>query len=99
MKPPFATQNSIQFLFATTRESVGRSFSDDRAELTFGAVDVHVPDDHKMGQMDLPGVKGWSAFAHQEKLDLAKHFAINRLTTINAADWSDLVRNSNSSEA
>jgi esterase/lipase superfamily enzyme len=98
-KPPFANQNSIKFLFATTRGSIGNSFSDDRAKLTFGAVDVHVPDDHKMGQMELPGLKGWSPFTYQEKLDLAKHFAISKLKTIDESDWRALVRNSNYSEA
>jgi pimeloyl-ACP methyl ester carboxylesterase len=98
-KAPYANQNSIKFLFATTRKLDGRSFGYDRAGMTFGAVNVHVPDDHKMGQIELPGTKGWSSFKYQEKLDLVKHFAISQLGVISQADWSDSIRSSKLHEA
>jgi hypothetical protein len=47
-----------KFLFATTRKLDGKSPAYDRAGLTFGVFDVHVPDGHKMGHIELPDAKG-----------------------------------------
>jgi esterase/lipase superfamily enzyme len=98
-KPPYPNQNSIKFLFATTRKRDGRSFGYDRDGLTFGAANVHIPDDHKMGHIELPGMKGWTPFKYQEKLDLVKHFAISQLGVMSASDWGDSIRNSKLHEA
>jgi esterase/lipase superfamily enzyme len=97
--PAFSNQNSVQFLFATTRQFSGGVFTSDRGNLTFGGVDVHVPDDHKMGRIELPKSKGWIPFRYEEKLDLVKHFAISRLGTITNSDWSETIRASKRDEA
>jgi hypothetical protein len=97
--PQFPNQNSIKFLFATTRKYAGGSFSYDTADMTFGGVDVHVPDDHRMGQIELPGTKGWAPFTYEEKLDLVKHFAISKLGRIAQADWNEIIRNAGRDEA
>jgi esterase/lipase superfamily enzyme len=98
-QPPFEKQNFIMLRFATTRQPDGKSFGSDRSGLTFGAVRVHVPDDHRMGKLELPRMQGWFPFSYEEKLDLVKHFAIGWLGTIKDSDWYSGITNSNLHEA
>ena len=69
------------------------------SEVSWGAIKVHVPDDHKGGHIELPGITGWRPFQYEEKLDLVKHFAINQLGIVKQSDWSNSIRQSGVHEA
>jgi esterase/lipase superfamily enzyme len=87
--PPVVDPRVVEFLFASTREAVVRSslenisYSGERGPLTFGAASVRIPDDHKIGRIELPS--SWSLFGITLFTPAANehdHFIIKRVVPL-----------------
>jgi esterase/lipase superfamily enzyme len=91
---------TVDFLFATTRVRDQNSFSEKRGTTTtFGAVRVRIPEDHKIGNVQVPQIRPGLFGPYQEKLDPGKHFVISRLGTIAKPAWSNIAKGARSAEA
>jgi esterase/lipase superfamily enzyme len=64
--PPAVDPRVVEFLFASTRQAIapspttGIAYGGERGQLSFGAASVRIPEDHKIGRIELPG--SWSLF-------------------------------------
>lgn len=92
-----ADPRSVDFLFATDRarkdQGVNVDFSPERADaLTLGLVRVHVPDDHRIGKIELPdsGFQLWGYTFAKEKADPHKHFILKSVELLNRTQWKSL---------
>jgi hypothetical protein len=89
-------RRSVDFLFATDRvRQDGTEMADfgfDRAEsLTYGVARVHVPTDHKMGNIELPGARRFLWFTlGYERTDPEKHFIIKDIEVVDKDGWRRL---------
>jgi esterase/lipase superfamily enzyme len=98
--PEAKERRSVELLFATTRKSGGRSFSEERSDtVTLGRAFVHIPTDHKMGSIELPRTVRTMFRTYEEKLDRAKHFIINEVRPLSQDSWDDIVRASGREDA
>ena len=94
---PAQDPRSVDFLFATDRvrkdEPLKANFNYERAaSLTFGLARVHVPDDHKIGNIELPG-QGWVLFGitfGKEDVDPKKHFIIKSVEPLARSAWTKM---------
>jgi len=96
--PPLVDPRVVEFLFASTRQKVDRpqaenvSYSGERGPLTFGAASVRVPDDHKIGRVELPS--SWSLFGMS--LSTApnehEHFIIKRVVPLSEDAFGQVIR-------
>lgn len=87
--PPAVDPRVVEFLFASTRQAVVQSslenisYSGERGPLTFGAASVRIPDDHKIGHIELPsswslfGITLWSTAPNKHD-----HFIIKRVAPL-----------------
>jgi esterase/lipase superfamily enzyme len=95
----------VDLYFATNREvkkdAVSAEATLSAEELTgergnslrFGVVRVHIPDDHKIGQIKLPGgisVFGWKITT--DEIDPKKHFFIRSRELLSREQWESYVR-------
>ena len=88
----------VEFFFATNRKraatSERASFTHERNDqLQFGAVQVSVPLDHKIGRLELPS--SWWLFGFtiwKGKEDRNKHFVILRSNVLEPKNFVDLLR-------
>lgn len=94
---PKADPRSVDFLFATDRarkdQGVNVNFGPERADaLSLGLVRVHVPDDHRIGNIELPsrGFQLWGYTFAKEKADPHKHFILKSVELLNRTQWKDL---------
>ncbi|HEY7297854.1 MAG TPA: alpha/beta hydrolase [Xanthobacteraceae bacterium] len=97
--PPAVDPRVVEFLFASTRQaiapspSVGISYSGERGPLTFGAASVRIPEDHKIGRIELPG--SWSLFGltlWTSSSDEREHFVIKRVVPLSEDTFGQVVR-------
>ena len=97
--PPAVDPRIVEFLFATTRQATLNSpvdrvvYSGDRGPLTFGAVSVRVPEDHKIGHIELPS--SWKIFGitlRTETPNADKHFIIKRVAPLTTDQFETSVR-------
>jgi pimeloyl-ACP methyl ester carboxylesterase len=97
--PPASDPRVVEFLFASTRQAiapsptVGVSYSGERGPLTFGAASVRIPDDHKIGRIELPG--SWSLFGlalWTPSTDEHEHFVIKRVVPLSEATFDQVAR-------
>lgn len=95
--PPAVDPRVVEFLYATTRAKKDKqaenvSYSGERGPLSFGAASVRIPDDHKIGRIELPS--SWSVFG----LDLVtapnehKHFVIKNVVPLSEDEFGRIVR-------
>lgn len=99
---------SVDVLFATTRQpeksnvrkaDIAR-FSGERDKLSFGQARVRIPDDHKIGRIELPG--GFSIFGitfYEEEQNPKKHFILRSVEQLNLQQWNARVDEKGASEA
>jgi esterase/lipase superfamily enzyme len=94
----------VEFFFVTDRKPNGTSsqqtFTHERhvdsngtPSMTYGIASVHVPQDHKIGRIELPSSS--SFFGVQltwEKEKEQKHFIVKKMASLSAPDWDQLVR-------
>jgi esterase/lipase superfamily enzyme len=96
--PPSVDPRVVEFLFASTRKEIVRppgqnvSYSGERARLTFGAASVRIPDDHKIGHIELPS--SWKLFGINlsSAPDEHEHFVIKRVVTLSDGDFDQVVK-------
>ena len=97
--PPKVDPRTVEFLFATTRKAAPGSpvdkveYTGDRAPLTFGAVSVRIPEDHKTGHIELPS--SWKLFGfslYTETPNEDKHFIIKNVVQLTGDEFSAGVR-------
>lgn len=88
----------VELLFATNRipviESKGPDFTGERADtLSFGACQVRVPEDHKIGQLELPKKASWIRLRFtDEAVDERRHFVIKGISTFERKQFLDIVQ-------
>jgi esterase/lipase superfamily enzyme len=88
----------VDFLYVTTRKSTSQSgsasigYSGERGtDLSFGAASVRIPEDHKIGRIELP-VK-WSLLGYtiyEGSLSDDKRFAIRKVAPLSPQQWGRL---------
>ncbi|QOZ84711.1 MULTISPECIES: alpha/beta hydrolase [Chromobacterium] len=95
-----ADLRSVDFLFATdrARKAQGRimDFGPERSDaLVFGLVRVHVPDDHRIGNIELPdsGYQWLGLTFGEEQADPRKHFILKSVELLNRTQWKNLAAN------
>jgi esterase/lipase superfamily enzyme len=88
----------VELLFATNRIPVIGSkipdFTGERADiLSFGACQVRVPEDHKIGQLELPKKAKWIRLRFtDEAVDERRHFVIKGISTFDHKQFLDIVQ-------
>jgi esterase/lipase superfamily enzyme len=89
----------VDFLFATTRKQGPSSnsnvtFTADRnPEVTLGAASIRIPEDHKIGRIELPTVwdkLGLTIFEASTKEQ--KNFTIRKVTTLTPDQWDGIIK-------
>lgn len=95
---PIVDPRVVEFLFASTRQEIVQSptssisYSGERGSLTFGAASVRIPDDHKIGRIELP----WSWKIFGITLSSApnehEHFVIKRVIPLSESTFGQVVR-------
>jgi esterase/lipase superfamily enzyme len=96
--PPDVDLRIVEFLFATTRQNMSlssaknASYSGERGPLTFGAASVRIPDDHKIGRIELPS--SWSLFGLTLSTapDEHTHFIIKRVVSLSEDAFGEVIR-------
>jgi esterase/lipase superfamily enzyme len=89
--------SSVDFLFATDRlrEDNGTTVNFGSARstsLTFGAVRVHVPDEHRIGNIELPAQHVFMGFElGRDAVNPKKHFIIREPRVLDADAWRKLL--------
>lgn len=103
--PAASSQRLVEFLFATTRApqpGIQRvSFSGERgAGMTFGAARVRIPEDHKIGKIELPSKTTFISFEiYEQKTDPKKHFIIKEVRTLSPSEWNSIITQKGTDEA
>jgi esterase/lipase superfamily enzyme len=95
--PPVADPRVVEFLFASTRRQVSApsdqniSYSGERGPLTYGAASVRIPDDHKIGRIELPS--SWRLFgiSLSSAPNEHEHFLIKRAVKLSEESFADVV--------
>jgi esterase/lipase superfamily enzyme len=92
--PKIPDERSVDLLFATNRSRVHAStrikFTAGREPtLTFGAVRVNVPKDHRIGRLEVPRKKwDWTTlWFSREKKSASKHFLMTHLEILSETDF------------
>jgi esterase/lipase superfamily enzyme len=106
--PPLASDpnpRTVEFLFATTRASAGEShrvsFSGERgSQIVYGAARVRIPEDHRIGRIELPKAVTFLGFElYEQKTDPKAHFIIKEVRPLSEADLAALLSSSDHEEA
>jgi esterase/lipase superfamily enzyme len=97
----------VDILFATLRKleqadtPAAPTFSGERGQaLSYGRARVRIPEDHKIGRLELPG--GFSIFGIQlthEETDPKKHFILRSRQPLSLEQWDSLIEGIGPSEA
>lgn len=88
----------VELLFVTDRVAQNGPqsviFTGDRqGSLSFGAVSIHIPNHHKIGQIELPGAwKLWGFEIWRERQDDTKHFAVRKLAILPIPEWDRIAQ-------
>lgn len=102
---PTTEPRLVEFLFATTRKrqpiATQVSFSRERGkELIFGAAAVRIPEDHKIGRIELPkSWKLWGISLKEEQLKDEKHFVVRKVVSLSEDEWGQIIREKNAKTA
>jgi esterase/lipase superfamily enzyme len=97
--PPAVDPRVVEFLFVSTRQAIapsltaGVSYSGERAQLSFGAASVRIPEDHKIGRIELPG--SWSLFGltlWTFSTNPDEHFVIKRVVPFSEDTFDQVAR-------
>jgi esterase/lipase superfamily enzyme len=97
--PPVVDPRVVEFLFASTRKQIARpptenvSYSGERGLLTFGAASVRIPEDHKIGRIELPS--SWSLFGYTLRTfapNEQEHFIIKRVVPLSEQRFGEIIR-------
>jgi esterase/lipase superfamily enzyme len=102
---PAVDPRVVEFLFASTRRSVERAPGEDvayggeRGHLSFGAASVRIPDDHKIGRIELPS--SWRLFGItlQSASNDHEHFIIKRVASLSEDAFGQVIRGKNARNA
>ena len=83
----------IDLLYATDRKLEDNDrFSGERAStMTFGAARIRIPEDHKLGRIELP-VKYTLLTFMDEKEDPNKHFIVQARNVLTRDEWDGVIR-------
>jgi len=103
--PPAIDPRVVEFLFASTRQQIAGtsaqnvSFSGERGPLTFGAASVRIPDDHKIGRIELPS--SWKLFGltWSSSPDEHAHFIIKRVVPLSQGAFGQVIKEKNARSA
>ncbi|WP_315769228.1 MULTISPECIES: alpha/beta hydrolase [unclassified Bradyrhizobium] len=88
----------VELLFATNRAPVKgamtRWFGPDRAEaLAFGACRVRIPEDHRIGHLELPKKTNWLKLRFtDEAVDETRHFVVKRIGVFDRNTFCDIIQ-------
>ena len=92
---PTADPRVVELLFATNRKpdmSAEGAFSAERNDnvLTYGAVGVRVPEEHRLGRLELPrNLSILSLTLYNERVDRRRHFVVDSISTIPVKQWRE----------
>jgi esterase/lipase superfamily enzyme len=95
--PPFDPR-VVEFLFATTRKSQtdGNSvtYTGDRSPtINFGVASIRIPEDHKIGRIEVPF--NWTVLGFrivEGSTNENKHFTIRKVVALTSEQWGSIVR-------
>jgi esterase/lipase superfamily enzyme len=93
---------TVEFLFATTRKTTSEDpvrFGGERGDLVFGAARVHIPGEHHVGRIELPGYTVWNLVGYDSQADETKHFVIRSTVRLSQDDWKDYIGRLGADEA
>jgi esterase/lipase superfamily enzyme len=105
-KVPTVDPRVVEFLFATTRreaadaQPTGVSYGGERAPLSFGAASVRIPEDHKIGHIELPS--SWSLFGislSSSAPDEREHFIVKRVVSLSEDAFDRVIKAKNAKTA
>lgn len=95
--PPAFDPRVVEFLFASTRKlsstnAATVSYSGERGPLTFGAASVRIPDDYKIGRIEIPS--SWKIFGitFAGSPNEHKHFIIKRVVSLSPDKFDQLLK-------
>jgi esterase/lipase superfamily enzyme len=96
--PPAVDPRVVEFLFATTRQKIDPhpgnnvAFNGERGPLTYGAASVRIPDDHKIGRIELPS--SWRLFGLTLSTapDDHEHFVIKGVSLLSETGFDQIAR-------
>ena len=97
----------MEFLFASTRKLIATatsttniSYSGERGSLTYGAASVRVPEDHKIGHIELPSsLKLFGVTISSSPADEREHFIIKSVVSLSENMFDEIVRAKNAKSA
>jgi len=104
-KKPVVDPRVVEFLFASTRREIVRSptesisYSGERGSLTFGAASVRIPDDHKIGRIELPSSWSFFGITLSSTPNEHEHFVIKRVVPLSENTFDQIVRAKNAHTA
>ena len=102
---PTTEPRLVEFLFATTRKRQTTptqvSFTRERGkDLIFGAAAVRIPEDHKIGRIELPkSWKLWGINLKEEPLQDEKHFVVRKVVSLSEDEWGQIIKEKNAKTA
>lgn len=85
----------VEFLFGTNRKrGQNASFTGERnPDLTLGAAQVRVPEDHKLGRIELPqSLKIFGITLRSDPVNEKEHFVIRDVSVLNEEKWGEVIR-------
>jgi esterase/lipase superfamily enzyme len=103
--PPAVDPRVVEFLFATVRQKIDQvssaniSYGGERGPVTYGAASVRIPDDHKIGHIELPW--SWQLFGYNISFapNEHKHFIIKSVVPLTDEAFGQLIKDKNSKTA
>jgi esterase/lipase superfamily enzyme len=93
---------TLEVMFATTRKPTSEDplrFGGERGDLVYGAAHVRVPEEHRVGSVELPGYTLWSLVGYESQADETKHFVIRTTDRLSQIDWKDYIGRLGTDEA
>ena len=102
---PTTEPRLVEFLFATTRKRQTTptqvSFTRERGkDLIFGAAAVRIPEDHKIGRIELPkSWKLWGINLKEEPRQDDKHFVVRKVVSLSEDEWGQVIKEKNAKTA
>jgi esterase/lipase superfamily enzyme len=96
--PSLVDPRVVEFLYATTRKQqdfdrTNVTFTGDRdPQLVLGAASIRIPEDHKIGRIELP-TPSWRLWSISEQTsDERRQFTVRKVTRLTPEQWGDVVR-------
>jgi esterase/lipase superfamily enzyme len=103
--PPAVDPRVVEFLFASVRQRIDQvlpanlSYSGERGPITYGAASIRIPDDHKIGHIELPW--SWQVFGYNILFapNEHKHFLIKSVVPLTEDGFRQLIKDESSRTA